>query len=370
MHTLALKHVLPICLPARSHPVLLARDLRQATDFLRECAGSRRAVVCTEKALTDLLSAFLSNLREVFPKAARVVFLGGEEQKSRGTKTRLENALFARGVGRDGVLLAVGGGVVTDVVGFTAGTYLRGIPYVNVPTTLVGMVDAALGGKTAVNTPRGKNLVGVVHAPAGVCIALDALETLPDREFRSGLGECLKHGAIADAGFFDWLSRQDVRSLRKTSSDLQRLVETSVRIKMAVVDADPDEHSGHRYILNAGHTVAHALESLSHFRIGHGEAVAAGLCWEAAAAVVQGYLAASDVRRIVFGVRSVGFENRTRSFDAEAVFAAAGWDKKNRGGKVNYVPLGTLGAPALPAPHTCEMTLAALSEGLELLKEL
>ncbi len=159
------------------------------------------------ETLGSVLSGFLGRLRQTFPDAGTVVFPGGEDRKNRGTKARIEDALLARRVDRDSVLLAVGGGVVSDIVGFTAGTYLRGIPYVNIPTTLVSMVDAALGGKTAVNTPRGKNLVGVIHAPSGVCIALQALDTLPESEFRSGLGECLKHGAIADGEYFEWLSR-------------------------------------------------------------------------------------------------------------------------------------------------------------------
>jgi 3-dehydroquinate synthase len=282
----------------------------------------------------------------------------------------MEDALLARRVGRDSVLIAVGGGVVSDIVGFTAGTYLRGIPYVNIPTTLVGMVDAALGGKTAVNTPRGKNLVGVLHAPAGVCIALEALGTLPESEFRSGLGECLKHGAIADREYFEWLSGLDVRTLMLEQLPLRKLVETSVRIKMSVVDSDPAERSGRRNVLNAGHTVAHALEHLSRFQIGHGAAVAAGLCWEAAVAVAQGYMPREDFRRLVDCVRCIGFDDRREDYPADRVFEAAGWDKKNRGGTVNYVPLGAIGRPALPAPHTDELTLSALERGLGFLKEL
>jgi 3-dehydroquinate synthase len=349
---------------------VIAGELREALGFLEECVSFRRVVLCTEKSLAGVLSGFLGRIRRTFPGADTVLFPGGEDRKNRGTKARIEDALLARRIDRDSVLFAVGGGMVSDIVGFTAGTYLRGIPYVNIPTTLVGMVDASLGGKTAVNTPRGKNLVGVIHAPAGVCIALEALDTLPESEFRSGLGECLKHGAIADGEYFEWLSGLDVRTLKSEAPLLWKLVETSVRIKMSVVDSDPAERSGRRNVLNAGHTVAHALEHLSHFKVGHGAAVAAGLCWEAAVAAARGHLSVDSCRRIVGGVRSLGFEDHRGVFTAEQVFATAGWDKKNRSGKVNYVPLGTVGAVALPAPHTDELTLSALEKGLGVLKEL
>ncbi len=326
-------------------------------------------VVCTERDLAAPLAAFLATLNEVLPGAGRVLFAGGEGNKNRQTKARLEDALLRMRAGRDTVLVAVGGGVVTDLVGFAAGTYLRGIPYVNVPTSLVGMVDAALGGKTAVNTPRGKNLIGLIHPPAGVCIALEALRTLPGGEFRNGLGECLKHGAIADSSHFAWITGQDSCRLMTDEAALRALVETSVRVKMSVVEDDPAERSGRRHILNAGHTVAHALEILSGFRIGHGEAVAAGLCWESASAVAQGLMPRADCHRLVEGVRSVGFDDRRGVFAPEQVYEAAGWDKKNRGGTVNYVPLGAIGRPALPAPHTAELPLEALQEGLALLEE-
>ena len=316
-----------------------------------------------------MLAATIEGLRRALPGLATITIAGGERNKTRQAKSRLEDDLLSLGAGRDTVLIALGGGVVTDLAGFTAGTYLRGVPWVAMPTTLVGMVDAALGGKTGVNTPQGKNLVGLFHPPTGVVSLLETLATLPATHFRCGLAECLKHGLTMDAAHFEWVAGRDPRSLRRRADEIRTLVMASASLKCAVVEEDPRETTGRRNILNVGHTVGHALEKLSGFAMPHGEAVAAGLCWEAAAAVADGLLDRNDLPRVTSAVARLGFSQAWRATEPAAILEAARTDKKNRAGAVAYVPLGGIGRPALPPPHTAPLGLESLEAGLRLLVE-
>nr|MCU0627727.1 3-dehydroquinate synthase [Gemmatimonadaceae bacterium] len=209
----------------------------------------------------------------------------GEQAKTRETWGGLTDAMLVAGIGRDAIVLALGGGVIGDLAGFVAATYLRGIPVVQCPTTLLAMVDAAIGGKTAVDTPMGKNLVGAFHAPLAVVADLDTLATLPARERAQGLAEALKHGVIADRAYWDAV----VRALPwpADADALHALVHGSAAIKCGVVARDPHEH-GERAILNFGHTIAHAIERATDYAIAHGEAVAIGMIVEATIAVRTG----------------------------------------------------------------------------------
>ncbi|HET7427516.1 MAG TPA: 3-dehydroquinate synthase, partial [Gemmatimonadales bacterium] len=205
-----------------------------------------------------------------------LTFPPGESSKSRDEWSRLTDALLAKGYGRDSAIVSLGGGVAGDLAGFVAATYMRGVPYLQVPTSLLAMLDAAVGGKTGVDTPHGKNLIGAFHPPAAVVADPRVLATLPERDFRGGMAEAVKHGLIADADYFAWMEREADALLRRDEAALTRLVRRSVEIKAEVVSADERE-SGRRAILNAGHTVAHALEHATGYALPHGEAVALGL---------------------------------------------------------------------------------------------
>ena len=358
-----------IRIPSALHPVLLSPSVASILPRVRRFVGGRRPFLCTEARLSKILAPVLGLLSESLDRAPLVTFAGGERRKNRGTKERLEDSLLRAGAGRDAVLVAVGGGLVSDLTGFTAGTLMRGVPYVNLPTTLLALVDASIGGKTAVNTPAGKNLVGLFHPPLAVLGALDLLDTLPPREFRSGLAECLKHGAGLDADLLAWMAERSPEGLRRDREALLHLVATSSALKCGVVDEDPTERTGRRNILNLGHTLGHAIELLSGYRVSHGSAVAAGLCWEGACAVVQGYLPRTELETLLRAVRPYRFPPLWLSADSAAVFEAAAHDKKNTKGQVAYVPLAAVGRPALPPPHTAPMTLLALRSALELLPE-
>lgn len=271
----------------------------------------------------------------------------GEQAKTRERWGALTDAMLAAGIGRDAVVVALGGGVVGDLAGFVAATYLRGIPVVQCPTTLLAMVDAAIGGKTAVDTPAGKNLVGAFHPPLAVVADLDVLATLPAAERAQGLAEALKHGVVADAAYWEAVTR--MLPWPDGAEALHALVDGSARIKSGVVARDPHER-GERAILNFGHTVAHALERLRAFAMPHGEAVAIGMVVEATIAARLGLCDASVVAALREALPRAGLPVHVPAdLDADAIVAATAGDKKSRAGTVRYALPAAIGRMARDA---------------------
>ncbi len=280
--------------------------------------------------------AALAALGDAEPRVGHYLFAPGEPHKSRETKASLEDRLLADAWGRDVVLVGLGGGVVTDLAGYLAATYLRGVRYVSVPTTLLAMVDASLGGKTGVNTPAGKNLVGAFHQPEAVLSDLKTLTTLPDEELDNGLAETVKHAALADESLLDRLVT-DATALR--SGDVVALADTvarSVAVKLQLVAADEQDH-GVRQALNFGHTVGHGLERASDYRVGHGHAVSVGMCVESDAAVLAGLMSPVVRDRIVGVIEALKLPSCVPAdVDLSEVLSALVLDKKNRAGQVRY----------------------------------
>jgi 3-dehydroquinate synthase len=260
-----------------------------------------------------------------------------EAAKNLRTLEKVSRALVKSGADRDSLLVAVGGGVIGDVAGFAAACYLRGVALVQVPTTLVAQVDSSIGGKTGVNLPEWKNLVGAFYPPKLVLADPSVLRTLPDREFRGGLAEVIKHGIIADAEMFAYLEKNIGKVLRRDHAALEYLIPRNVAIKARVVTLDERE-SGLREILNFGHTFAHALESLTKYRrYQHGEAVAWGLMAAALLGHEIGVTRADDVSRIVALVRRIGPLPAWPRVPAKSLIAAMRSDKKTRQGKLRFV---------------------------------
>ena len=234
--------------------------------------------------------------------------------------------------------------LIGDLTGFVAATYLRGVPYLLVPTTLLAMVDASVGGKTGVNAPQGKNLIGAFHPPTGVLADPLVLMTLPDREYRGGLAEAVKHGAIADSDYFAWLESRVEDILRRDPPTLASLVRRSVEIKAAVVSEDEHE-GGRRAILNAGHTIAHALEQASNYELSHGEAVALGLVAECALAEQLGVAKPGLRRRVETLLARFGLPVRLESaFDGGTLLDLMRSDKKNRNLQVRFALISDVGS--------------------------
>lgn len=259
--------------------------------------GSRFALISDD----HVASLYGQSLRSFFSTAGLETYLftfpSGESYKTRTTKERLEDQLFSKGLGRDTCVVAIGGGVATDLGGYLAATYCRGVPLVMIPTSLLGMVDASIGGKTAVNVPWGKNMLGCIYQPKKVIIDPETLKTLSTRELRNGVVEMLKHAIIADADYFHFLEEQVQQLFALDSDVLEKGILESCRIKKEIVEQDEKE-LGKRHLLNFGHTVGHALETLSAYSLSHGEAVAIGILFESHLAVQLNRLSQQSFDRI------------------------------------------------------------------------
>lgn len=276
------------------------------------------------------------------PTAASFTFPAGEAHKSRATWATLTDALLHAHYDRHTVVVAVGGGVTTDLAGFVAATFLRGVPWIAVPTTTLAMLDAAIGGKTGVNTTAGKNLVGSFHPPSAVLIDPLVLGSLPDRSFREGLAEAVKHAAIRDAAYGDWMLANAGLILGRDTAALEHLIHRSAEIKAQIVSADERE-AERRVMLNAGHTVGHALELVSEFEISHGEAVGMGLVIETRLAERMGVAQPGTMERIAHLLSALGLPVDPPTLDPEQVAAATRADKKNRGATVRAALIESFG---------------------------
>ena len=261
----------------------------------------------------------------------------GEEHKTMQTISGLWAAFMVAGVERSSTIVALGGGVVTDQAGFAAATYLRGVRWVSVPTTLLGMVDASLGGKTGVDLPQGKNLVGAFYAPALVLADPQTLATLPDAELRSGLAETIKHGLLADPRLLDCCSAlKRLDDPQELAARLPEIVRRGMAVKVGVIEADPFEQ-GQRAALNLGHTVGHAIELVSGFRLRHGEAVAIGMVVEARMAEEMGLAEAGLSETIASLLADVGLPTEIPAdLEMDKILDAMQLDKKRADSKVRF----------------------------------
>ncbi len=314
--------------------IVRAGALADAASLVRECAPGCRPIVIADDNVAPLHAAPIAAALG----ADLLTFPAGESSKVRAQWAALSDELLERQLGRDTVVVAVGGGVCGDLAGFVAATYLRGVPVVQVPTSLVAMIDAAIGGKTGVDTRFGKNLVGAFHQPAAVLIDPLALRTLPANHRRAGLAEAIKHGVIADEAYYHWIAAHGAALLASDIADdmAERLVLGSVAVKVQVVAGDERE-GGRRRILNFGHTIGHAVEHLSNYELLHGEAIALGMIAEARLGELAGWTLtglAADIRTLC---TTVGLPVRIPSaLDTDALISLTRGDKKARAGVAEY----------------------------------
>ena len=334
-----------------AYPVWVAPGaLRHLGELVPRVAPAHRYVVISDTAVGPLHADALS---EMLPRPLRLDVPPGESYKTRDSWAYLTDEMLAAGCGRDTAVVAVGGGVVGDLAGFVAATYMRGVPVVQVPTTLLAMVDASVGGKTAVDTPAGKNLVGAFHPPAALFADPLVLATLPRRELVAGLAEVIKHGVIADAEYFravvsalEVVSATTGEESESAYAPIAHIIAGSVAIKAAVVQADERE-GGIRKILNFGHTIGHAVEALSGFSVLHGEAVAIGMAYEALAAERAGIAQPGTAAAVHKALEAAELPaKRPTDMPPEAIVAATRGDKKARTGRVEYALPQRIGAMA------------------------
>ena len=321
------------------YPITIATGaLDRLDDIVRDVAPRHRVLAITDTIVARLYADRVTTAMKHLDSRGVVSFDIREETKTRETWSVITDALLAMGLGRDTALVALGGGVVGDVVGFVAATYMRGVPFVQVPTTLLAMVDASVGGKTGVDTSHGKNLVGAFHQPSAVVIDPSLLETLPREHYRGGFAEIIKHGVIADAAYFAsvraFLGRQGKDGAQRLF-ELAPIIERSVQIKASVVARDERE-SGLRKVLNFGHTIAHAIEAATNYRVLHGEAVAMGMVAESRIAERIGVADRDIVDEIAIVCEAAGLPTTLPSLQVESLIEFTRADKKARGGHVEY----------------------------------
>ncbi|MCH7870225.1 MAG: 3-dehydroquinate synthase [Planctomycetes bacterium] len=330
-------------IPAQPYDVLVESGVRtRILPFVEQLSGVGRLVVIADRQVADLHG---DTLRAALPRHHLFLTVPpGDASKSFASAVRLYDQLADARIERSDVILAFGGGMVGDLAGFVAATWLRGIRFIQVPTTLEAAVDASVGGKTAVNHPAGKNLIGAFHQPIAVFIDTDFLKTLSDRDFSAGLAESIKHGVIRDEEFFIWQETRADAILRREPEVVERLIAVNCRIKAEVVAADERE-TGLRAVLNHGHTIGHAIEHLFEYELRHGECVALGMLVENDLARGRGVLEAAVAARIADLIRALGLPAALPRTVAPAdLISRTRMDKKVRGGAVRYVLATSLGS--------------------------
>lgn len=313
----------------------LYNNIRDISNFCVVIADTNVAKIYANKVL--------KNLSRFKIQSTLITFPAGEIYKNRAQKNRIENEMLSRGLGRDICILALGGGVTTDLAGFIAATFNRGVPLIYCPTSLEAMADASLGGKTAVNTKWGKNLIGSFYHPNGIFIDTKTLNTLPEKEFKNALVEIVVHGLIADNNLFSFLETGLENIFRLDEALLERLIKVNCKIKKDIVEKD-EKDKEFRKVLNFGHTIGHALELCSKYKINHGEAVAIGTIGEAYISVSLGLLSKQEFSRINHLFNSIGIlPNLSKSITIDKLLNAMRLDKKAFRGIPRFILLEKIG---------------------------
>src|SRR5712691_4361591 len=337
--------VIEVNLGARSYPIVVERGALAGIGARLKAlgVGSRAALVSAPAILRLHGKTVTESLEKAGFAVATIEVPDGEAAKTLTVAERCWNALLEAGLERTSTVLALGGGAVGDVAGFAAATYMRGVNFVQLPTTVLAQVDASIGGKTAIDHPRAKNLIGAFYQPRLVLADPSTLLTLPPREFRSGLAEIVKHGIVLDAAYFDDVAQSARALVDRDPAALERIIGGSCRLKARVVERD--EHEAElRAVLNYGHTIGHALEAATGYeRWTHGEAVSLGIVAEARLAGRLRLAHAATVERQERLLTAVGLPTSAEAIDTDAVLDAMRRDKKSRDGRVPFVLAPTIG---------------------------
>jgi 3-dehydroquinate synthase len=331
-----------VSLGKRSYPIFIGAGALQLQAEFDRAIPSRDVLLITNTTVGPLYAAKL--IAALAPRRCIEVELpDGESHKTLANVSRILDVLVANRFARDACVIALGGGVVGDMAGFAAACYQRGIAFVQFPTTLLAQVDSSVGGKTGVNHPGGKNLIGAFHQPAAVFADTDTLATLPDRELRAGLAEVIKYGLIVDQEFFDWLEENAVRLLARDAAALTHAIKRSCELKAEIVARDEHER-GDRALLNLGHTFGHAIESATHYSEWlHGEAVGAGMLLAADLSHRLGWVEAADVARVERVLRQFGLRTDVSTLSAATLAEKMKIDKKVAAGRIRLVLLKAIG---------------------------
>jgi 3-dehydroquinate synthase len=350
-HTSAI--TLQVDLGERSYPIFIGHQLLSDADLIaRHVPGKRVAIVTNTKVGPLYLDDVVARLAGAGKQVTTIVLPDGEEEKNWSNLMRIFDVLLAEKCDRKTTLVALGGGVIGDMTGFAAATYMRGVPFIQVPTTLLAQVDSSVGGKTGINHPLGKNMIGAFYQPQAVIADISTLNTLPPRELSAGLAEVIKHGAIIDAKFFDWIEANIAKLVARDSAVLAYAIQRSCEIKANVVRQDERE-GGLRAILNFGHTFGHAIEAgLGYGEWLHGEAVGCGMVMAADLSCRLGFIDAATRERMIALVQAAGLPIVAPDLGAERWLELMQVDKKNEGGQIKFILIKPLGTPVImPVPQ-------------------
>lgn len=327
----------------RSYPIYIGDELLRDITWLGEVLKARKAAIVTNDVVAPLYAASIHAAR-AGAETYDIILPDGEKQKTLANISNVFDQLIERRFARDDLIVALGGGVIGDMAGFAAACYQRGIAFVQIPTTLLSQVDSSVGGKTGVNHPLGKNMIGAFHQPRAVVIDIATLRSLSLRELRAGLAEIVKYGLICDTEFFEWLELHAEKLLARDPETLAYAIHHSCKTKAAIVARDEREQ-GERALLNFGHTFGHAIESVTGYSSWlHGEAVAAGMVMAASLSERCGLIPASDVTRIVSLLQRLGLRTDARGeLTPKAARLAMSGDKKVQDGRIRLILLRGIG---------------------------
>ncbi len=341
---------LTVELEDRSYPILIGAGLLGEPALLDRHVPGRDVLLVSNTVVAPLYAELLAGaLGE--RRVVQVILPDGESHKTLASVARIVDVLVANRFGRDCTVVALGGGVVGDVAGFAAACYQRGVQYVQAPTTLLAQVDSSVGGKTGVNHPGGKNLIGAFHQPVAVLTDVRTLDTLPPRELRAGLAEVIKYGLIRDAAFYAWLEANMERLLHREPQALAHAIRRSCEIKAEIVGRDEREQ-GERALLNLGHTFGHAIESATGYSGWlHGEAIGAGLLMAASLSRECGTMRPEEVQRVRALLERAGLPTAAREVPADAVLEHMRIDKKVKAGRIRLVLLRGIGTAYLTGDY-------------------
>ncbi len=316
--------------------------LQELWEFIQVNHPGKKIVVVTDDTVNRLhKDKIVNSIGKLNPFFTSIP--AGESSKSRKRKEEIEDMLLENNFGRDSVIVAFGGGVIGDLAGFVAATFNRGIPLIQVPTTLLAMVDSSIGGKTSVNTQHGKNLIGAFHHPEAVFLDLSFLDTLPDDEFKNGLAEIIKAAISLDNNLFDFLENNCKKILSRDKEALLRIIKRSIELKRKIVEKDPKE-SGLRQVLNFGHTFGHALESYYKYKIRHGYAISQGMIVESKISEMSNNLNENEEKRIRNIIKSFGFPLLVNmDVNTSKIIELMKSDKKSRNNKPRFVLIDRIG---------------------------
>lgn len=358
-----MKQLLNVALAERSYPIHIGSGMLNETALLLQYIKQKQVAIISNTTVAPLYMAQVAKpLREAGVQVIEIILPDGEQYKNNETLNLIYDALINARCERNTTLIALGGGVIGDLTGYAAATYLRGVPFIQIPTTLLSQVDSSVGGKTGINHPQGKNMIGAFYQPKLVLIDTNTLHTLPQRELSAGVAEVIKYGLIRDSAFFDWLEANMSALMALDEAVVSEAVYRSCKNKADVVVADEKE-AGERALLNLGHTFGHAIENAMGYGVWlHGEAVAAGTMMAANLSLRMGWLNTSDIQRMQSIFQSAKLQQTPPALGVEKYLELMGLDKKVQDGKIRLVLQQGIGKAIITSEYDSKALQLTLAE--------